>query len=67
MAAKTARAGATHRELRAAFWQECAKRGTDAMFMQIDGIIPETDDRPFKNGSAFMIDCVSLGFHYFGD
>ena len=66
-AAKTARAGATHRELRAAFWTECAKRGTDAMFMQLDGIIPETDNREFKNGSAFMIDCVSLGFHYFGD
>lgn len=66
-AVKTARAGATHRELRATFFAEAAKRGNTGVFMQLDSVIPETDNETFKDGSAFMIDCVSLGFRYFGD
>jgi Xaa-Pro aminopeptidase len=66
-AVKTVRAGVTHRELRAVFFAEAAKRGNTGVFMQLDTMIPEADTQAFKNGSTFMIDCVSTGFRYFGD
>ncbi len=66
-AAQSARAGASHRQLRETFWAECAKRGTSGLLMQIDSVIPETYEGTFKEGTSFLIDCVSLGFQYFGD
>ena len=66
-AVKAVRAGATRNELRATFYAECAKRGNSGLFMQIDTVISEITDGVLKDGSAFSIDCVSLGFHYFGD
>ncbi len=66
-AVKTVRAGATHSELRATFFAESAKRGNSGLFMQIDTVMAETTDDRLVDGTAFAIDCVSLGFRYFGD
>ena len=66
-AVRTVRDGATHRELRAIFSAECAKRGNTPLFLQIDTVTSEVYDAELKDGEAFAIDAVSLGFHYFGD
>ena len=64
---KAGGAGATHNELRATFFSECAKRGNTGLFMQIDTVVSELKDSVLREGTAFAIDCVSLGFRYFGD
>ena len=66
-AVKSVRAGANHAELRAAFVSECARRGATAQMMQIDTILAETSGESLQDGSAFAIDCLSHGLHYFGD
>ncbi len=64
---KQVRAGATHKELRATFFAEAARRGNAPLFLQIDTVTSEIYDAELKDGEAFAIDAVSLGFHYFGD
>ena len=66
-AVKQVREGATHREVRATFFAECAKRGNLPLFLQIDTVTSEVYDAELKEGAAFAIDAVSLGFHYYGD
>lgn len=66
-AVRQARAGASQSDLRALFFAEAAKRGNAGLFMQIDTVMADLSDATFKEGSVFAIDCVSLGFHYFGD
>lgn len=66
-AAATARAGATTQELRAAFFSEAASRGNAGVFMVVDGMTSEVADRELKDGSGFLIDCVSHAWHYHGD
>ena len=66
-AVKQVRAGATHKELRATFFAEAARRGNAPLFLQIDTVTSEIYDAELKDGEAFAIDAVSLGFHYFGD
>ena len=66
-AVKQVRAGATHKELRASFFAEAALRGNAPLFLQIDTVTSEIYDAELKDGEAFAIDAVSLGFHYFGD
>jgi len=66
-AVQTVREGATHRELRARFLSECAKRGNLPLFLQIDTVTSEVYDAELKEGAAFAIDAVSTGFHYYGD
>ena len=66
-AVRQVRAGATHKELRARFFAEAALRGNEPLFLQIDTVTSEIYDAELKDGEAFAIDAVSLGFHYFGD
>jgi Xaa-Pro aminopeptidase len=66
-AVKQVRAGATHKELRASFFAEASRRGNVPLFLQIDTVTSEIYDTELKDGEAFAIDAVSLGFHYFGD
>ncbi len=66
-AAKSARSGATHRELRAIYFDECSKRGNMPMFLQVDSVMSETFNAEFAEGDAFAIDAVSASFHYVGD
>ncbi len=66
-AVQQVRAGATHKELRASFFAEAARRGNAPLFLQIDTVTSEIYDAELKDGEAFAIDAVSLGFHYFGD
>mgnify|MGYP001182606169 CR=1 FL=1 len=66
-AIKAVRAGATHKELRAMFFSECAKRGNVPVFLQIDTVTSEIFETELKDGAAFSIDGVSQAFHYTGD
>jgi Xaa-Pro aminopeptidase len=66
-ACATVRAGASYRELRAAFQAEAARRGNRGVFMVIDGVSAEGADAPFVDGQALLIDAVSEGAGYHGD
>ena len=66
-AVKMVRSGITHKELRAIFFSECAKRGNVPLLMQIDTANSEIYDAELKEGAAFSIDAVSQAFHYTGD
>lgn len=66
-AVHTVRAGATYRDLRAVFYAEAAKRGNKGEFMVIDRVSADQFDAPFRDGQAFLIDCVSSGDGYHGD
>jgi len=60
-------AGVSHRELRAMYSIECAKRGLTPVMMQIDTILAETSAERLVEGTAFAIDCLSHGAGYHGD
>jgi len=66
-AVRTLRSGITHKELRAIFFSECAKRGNLPLLLQIDTANSEIYDAELKDGAAFSIDAVSQAFHYTGD
>jgi len=66
-AIKTAREGATYRELRANYYAEAARRGNRGVFMVINGISAEGVDATFRDGDAFLFDAVSEGAGYHGD
>ena len=66
-AVQMVREGATHRELRNAFWAEAAVRGNHGVFMVIDRVSAEGFDAPFRDGQAFLIDAVSEFQGYHGD
>jgi Xaa-Pro aminopeptidase len=66
-AVKMLRSGITHKEFRAIFFSECAKRGNMPLLLQIDTANSEIYDAELKNGAAFSIDAVSQAFHYTGD
>jgi len=67
VAAATARAGASYRELRASFFAEAARRGNRGVFMVIGGVSAEGVDRSLRDGDAFLFDAVSEGAGYHGD
>lgn len=66
-AAAAARAGASYRELRTAFFAEAARRGNRGVFMVIGGVSAEGVDHPLREGDAFLFDAVSEGCGYHGD
>jgi Xaa-Pro aminopeptidase len=66
-AVNSIRAGVSHRELRAMYSIECAKRGLTPVMMQIDTILAETSAERLVEGTAFAIDCLSHGAGYHGD
>lgn len=59
--------GATHKNLRAAFYSELAQRGANGVFMVIDHVSDEQYDAELKAGQAFLIDCVGDYQGYLGD
>ncbi len=67
VAAGTARAGASYREMRATFFAEAARRGNRGVFMVIGGVSAEGVDRTLRDGDAFLFDAVSEGAGYHGD
>ncbi|MDC0185372.1 M24 family metallopeptidase [Gammaproteobacteria bacterium] len=66
-AVRAVRAGANHFELKALFFNECAKLGNMPLLMQIDSVNSEVFNAELKDGDAFAIDGVSQAFHYTGD
>ncbi len=63
----TARAGATYRELRAAFFSEVSLRGGAPLGFLINQTSSNFFDAEFKDGDSFMIDAVSEFGHCYGD
>ncbi len=59
--------GATHQDLRRAFYSELAKRNANGIFMVIDRVSDERYQHELSNGQAFLIDCVGDYQGYLGD
>lgn len=66
-ASKLARDGAMVTEIRAAYANECAKRGLAMDFMVIDRVSSPDFEQELVEGQAFLIDGVSNYLHYHGD
>lgn len=66
-AVKTVRAGAGYRDLRAEFFAAAARRGQRGVFMVVDRTSDELYEDTFRDGQAFLIDCVSEYDGYHGD
>ena len=66
-AAAQARAGMSLREFRRTFATEASRRGLTPVFMVVDRVSNELYDAPLREGSSFLIDCVSQLQHYHGD
>lgn len=59
--------GATHNELRRAFYSELAMRDANGIFMVIDRVSDERYQHELSDGQAFLIDCVGDYQGYLGD
>jgi len=66
-AARTVRAGADVRELRASYFAAVALRGMRGVFMVVDRVSTPTYEAKFRDGQCFSIDCVSEYMGYHGD
>lgn len=66
-AARTVRAGADVRELRASYFAAAALRGMRGVFMVVDRVSSPTFEAKFRDGQCFSIDCVSEYAGYHGD
>jgi Xaa-Pro aminopeptidase len=66
-AARTVRAGADVRELRANYFAAGALRGLRGVFMVVDRVSSPTYQAAFRDGQCFSIDCVSEYMGYHGD
>jgi Xaa-Pro aminopeptidase len=66
-AARTVRAGADVRELRAAYFAAAARRGGRGVFMVVDRVSSPGYQAKFHDGQCFSIDCVSEYSGYHGD
>ncbi|MFK7830206.1 MAG: M24 family metallopeptidase [Congregibacter sp.] len=66
-AVQSVRTGGSYRQLRNEFYVAAAKRGQRGVFMVVDRTSDELYDDEFKDGQAFMIDCVSEYEGYHGD
>jgi Xaa-Pro aminopeptidase len=64
---QAARETGSLRGMRARFNAEVAARGGAGVFMVVDGVLAEGVDAPLRDGSAFLIDCVSQTGGYHGD
>lgn len=61
------RSGGSYHELRAEFYAAAARRGQRGVFMVIDRSSDEQFNAEFRDGQAFLIDCVSEYEGYHGD
>lgn len=66
-AARTVRAGADVRELRAEYFAAVARRGMQGVFMVIDRVSSPTYEAKLRDGQCLSIDCVSHYMGYHGD
>jgi len=66
-AARTARAGATLKEIRKAYQAACLEHDLTMNFMIVDRVSSKTYEADLKDGQTFMIDCVGAYFGYHGD
>lgn len=66
-AVQSIRTGGSYRQLRNEFFAAAARRGQRGVFMAIDRVTDELYEDSFKDGQAFMIDCVSEYEGYHGD
>jgi Xaa-Pro aminopeptidase len=66
-AVKQIGAGASHKDLRRAYYAELAKRGANGVFMVVDHVTDEQYDADLSAGQAFVIDCVGDYQGYLGD
>ena len=66
-AANSARELGSSGALRAKFNSEAALRGSQGVFMVVNGVSTDLVDEPLRDGMAFSIDCVSQCRHYHGD
>lgn len=55
------------RSIRQRFFAEAALRGNTGVFMVVNGSSSEVYDEPLREGSAFLIDCVSQLRQFHGD
>jgi Xaa-Pro aminopeptidase len=55
------------RAIRQRFYAEAALRGNLGVFMVVNGSSSEAHDEPLREGSAFLIDCVSHLRNFHGD
>ncbi len=60
-------AGASHKDLRRAYYKELVNRGARDVFMVVDHVSDEQFDADFVDGQAFVIDCVCDHQGYLGD
>ena len=60
-------AGASHKDLRRAYYSELVKRGSNGVFMVIDHVSDEQYDADLIAGQTFLIDCVNDNLGYLGD
>ena len=67
LACGAVREGASHRDLRALFFTESARRGGQGAWINIDRVAADAYRGEFRRGQAFMIDAVSLYDGYHGD
>lgn len=61
------RAGATHAELQQGFAVEAARRGNQAVFLNVDRVSSELSQERIVDGQVLFIDGVSHFAHYHGD
>ncbi len=66
-AIRSVRAGASFRDLRKEFFSAAAKREMRSVFMVVDRTTDEQYSEQFREGQAFLIDCVSEYQGYHGD
>jgi Xaa-Pro aminopeptidase len=55
------------RAVRQRFFADVAARGNTPVFMVVNGASSEAYDEPLREGSAFMVDCVSQLRYFHGD
>ena len=60
-------AGASHKDLRRAYYSELSLRDANGVFMVIDHVSDEQFDADLVNGQTFLIDCVGEHLGYLGD
>lgn len=64
---RAARSLGSLRTVRQRFYAEVASRGNVPVFMVVNGSSSEAYDEPLREGSAFLIDCVSHLRQFHGD
>ena len=66
-AARSAREGATFRDIRHEFSKTCAEYGSQFKYLMLDTHTPALAEGEIKNGRSFLMDAVSTFHEYHGD